>query len=137
MTQPTAAETWLYSKLSADATLLGLVSTRIYGYVAPPQTTYPLVIYQYQAGHDVGGVSAVRIMSQEVYVVKAVGRDTSFSTLKPIAKRIDELLHRASGSTADGQVLACVREQPFRMVEVEDGIEYRYLGGIYRIFVAG
>lgn len=135
--QPTAGESWLYDCLSGDATLTGLVGSRIVDRIAERGQDYPLVVFQFQGGHDVMGVAAARLLGQEVFLVKAVGRAPSYATLKPIAKRIDELLHKAHGETDDGKVRACVREQPFKMVELIDGIEYRHLGGLYRLYMAG
>jgi len=135
MSEIATVETWLYSVLSDDITLTGLVGSRIYGYVAPRTATYPLVIYQYQGGRDVAGVGATRILTNGVWLVKGVDHETSLTTLKAIEGRIDALLHKASGSVADGQVLACVREEPFSLVEVIDGEQYRHLGGMYRVLV--
>lgn len=135
MSETTTVETWLYSVLSNDVTLSGLVGGRIYGYVAPEGATFPLVIYQFQGGRDVAGVGATRIMTSGVWVVKGVDCETSFTALKAIADRIDALLHKSSGSVADGQVLACVREEPFSLVEVIDSVQYRHLGGMYRVLV--
>ncbi len=134
MAAQTASDAWLYSQLSSDAFLSSLVSDRIYGQVAPRDAEYPLIVFQFQGGHDVSGVNATRIMTQEVYVVKAAAKSTSFEILKPIAARLDELLHGARGATPDGVILACVREQPIKLVEIEDGVQYRLLGGIYRIY---
>jgi len=129
-----ASDAWLYSRLSGDGVLASLVGSRIFGQIAPRDAEYPLVVFQFQGGHDVGGVNATRIMTQEVYLVKAAAKSSSFDTLKPIAARCDELLHGARGATTDGVILACVREQPIKLVEIEDGVQYRILGGIYRIY---
>jgi len=135
MSEIATVETWLHNVLSNDVTLSGLVGSRIYGYVAPNKATFPLVIFQFQGGRDVAGVGAARIMTSGVWLVKSVDRETNFTNLKAIEARIDSLLHKASGSVADGQVLACVREEPFSLVEVIDGIQYRHLGGMYRVLV--
>ena len=133
--ETTTAETWLYGVLSGDATLAGLVSTRIYGYLAPNSATYPLVVYQYQAGSDLMGVGTARIWSDSVYVIKAIAKAETFGTLKTIADRIDTLLHAESGSATGGSVVGCVRERAYSLVEVVDTVQLRHLGGIYRILV--
>jgi len=46
---------------------------------------------------------------------------------------VDAVLHGASGTATDGTVIACVRERAFEMVEMTDGVQYRHLGGIYRV----
>jgi multidrug efflux pump subunit AcrA (membrane-fusion protein) len=50
-----------------------------------------------------------------------------------IAKRIDAVLHAASGSNVDGVIIACTRLRPFQLTELTDGVQYRHLGGFYRL----
>lgn len=129
-TELTTIKTWLYAKLADDAAGVG---DRVYDSLAPRSATYPLVIFQFQGGHDTFGVGTARILSQGTWLVKGVEKAKGFGTLKTIAGTIDSLLHASSGTAGGGTVLACVREQPFMMVENQDGEEYRHLGGIYRI----
>ena len=133
MIETLRVDQWLYQLLSGDSTLSGLVGGRIYGYLAPQDAALPHVVYSHQAGHDVRGVGPVRIMVSLVYQVKAVGQGGSFAGLKAIADRLDQLLQGASGSVVDGRVLMCVREQPVEYVEVDSGVQYRHLGGLWRI----
>jgi len=133
MIESARVEQWLYELLAGDQTLAGLVSGRIYGYLAPPGAALPLVIYSYQSGHDVRGVGPTRVMAEATYQVKAVDRGPSFANVKAIADRLDSLLQGASGDVVDGQVLMCVRENQVAYVEVDSGIQYRHLGGLYRI----
>ncbi|MGL4651570.1 MAG: hypothetical protein ACRC1H_19340, partial [Caldilineaceae bacterium] len=57
------------------------------------------------------------------------------------ADRIDALLQGSAGSVAAasplpaGNVWACVRETPFRLVEETATAQYRHLGGVYRLYV--
>jgi len=134
MSELDAIDRWLLAVLSGDGTLTGLVSTRIYDTLAPQGATMPYVVYQNQAGHDVRGVGPSRIMADVLYVVKAVCEGTSFTPVRAIADRIDTLLQGASGSNVDGTVLACVRESPFSMIETTDGKQYRWRGGVYRLW---
>lgn len=133
MIETLRVDQWLYERLSGDTTLSNLVGGRIYAYLAPQDATLPFVLYSHQAGHDVRGVGPARIMTSLVYQVKAVGQGGSFGPLKAIADRLDTLLQGASGSVVDGTVLMCVREQPIEYVEIEDGVQYRHLGGLWRI----
>lgn len=132
----TLVESWLYTTLSTDATLVAQVGTRIYSYVAPTTATTPYVVFNAQSpGFDVMGVGTARVMLNCLYQVKVVVQDASFSTAKAAANRIDALLHGATGAPTGGEVLGCVREGPLAYAEVTDGIEYRHLGGLYRIWV--
>lgn len=129
------ANQWLYARLSSDPVLAQLVGERIYSPPAPPGAELPFVLYRYQAGYDVRGVGATRIMTDLVYQVQVVGRGASVSPLQPIADRLDVLLQGASGSVGNGRVLTCVREQPIAYPEVVDGVTYHYVGGLWRILV--
>lgn len=136
MIETTLVESWLYSRLSTDAALAAEVGNRIYAYVAPARTATPYVVFSAQSpGFDVMGVGTARVMLNCLYQVKVVVQDASFSGAKKAADRIDELLHGATGTPAGGQVLGCVREGPLAYAEVSDGVEYRHLGGLYRIWV--
>jgi hypothetical protein len=124
---------WLYGVLSGDSTLSALVAGRIYSALAPQDAALPFVVFNQQAGVDVRGVGPYRIMTSLVYQIKAIGRGGSFQPIAAIADRLDQLLQGASGSVVDGRILMCVREQPLAYVEVEDGVHYRHLGGLWRI----
>lgn len=135
MIEPLLGMKWIYATLSADATLTGLVSTRIYDGLAPQGGALPYVVYNHMGGADLLGIGAIRVFANGLYQVKAVCKGNSYAPAKAIADQVDELLHGASGATTDGVVLACVREQPLALIEQQDGIEYRHVGGIYRLFV--
>lgn len=134
MAETLVAESWLYSVLAADSQLAATVGTRIYAYIAPEVAAFPYVVYQNQAGRDVRGVGPLRIMANMLYVVKAVGQTSSFGTLEAAANRIDAVLQAASGTNVRGTVIACVREQPFALVESLSAGQYRHLGGVYRLW---
>ena len=134
MAETLVAEQWLYSVLAADSQLAAIVGTRIYAYVAPQGATMPFVVYQNQAGRDVRGVGPLRLMANLLYVVKVVAQTNSFATLETAANRIDVVLQAASGTNVRGTVIACVREQPFSLVESTNEGQFRHLGGIYRLW---
>lgn len=137
------AEGWLYATLHADSTLETLVggSGRAWlfntsgGALVPTDAVYPLVTYQEQSGVDVMEVSSIRIMVNALYLVSVWGKTADFGDIKTAAARLDVLLHRTSGSTADGTVFGCRREDPFRQATTPNGVAFRRAGGIYRLFV--
>lgn len=134
MAETLVAEAWLQSVLNGDSTLNTAVGGRIYSYVAPPGATFPHVIYQNQAARDVRGNGPQRIMANMLYTVKVIGETTSFASIEAAANRIDAVLQAVSGSTVRGVVVACVREQPFSLVESTPSGQYRHLGGVYRLW---
>ncbi len=144
MNESYRAETWLYATLAADTGAGGVnhattgVAGRIYAYLAPADaTTYPQVMLNYQGGADVMMLGAVRALNNMVYQVKVIGKGAApnFGAIKALADRIDTLLHAAAGTTTDGRVLSCVREQGISYVEVSGSDVYSHLGGLYRLQV--
>jgi hypothetical protein len=127
-------DTWLLQRLAGDAVGVG---DRVYADFAPRGAQFPLVIYQCQTPNDVMGVNGARIMTTGTWIVKAVTPANGFAGLTSIAAAIDARLHRQTYGTVDGggQVLACVRERPFKLVEVEDGKRIYHLGAIFLIQV--
>ena len=138
MQETARAEKWLYSVLSGDTGAGGvntLVGGRIYAYLAPERSAYPLVIFSHQGDYDVMGVGTARILASTLYQVKAVGKASAVSmmSLQAIADRIDALLQGASGTVTGGEIVSCVREQQISYVEYAESAVYGHLGGLYRI----
>lgn len=133
MIETTRVDEWLKTTLAASAPLAALVSTRIYGYVAPQGTTGNMVIYNWMGGSDLVAVSGYRALVNGLWQVKAVTQSNSFAQAKAIMDIVDGLIHRQTGSTSDSLILACVRESPVQYPEITNGIQYRHLGGLYRI----
>lgn len=134
MSELLAVEQHLYSTLSTLTTGTSALATGVYSHVAPECAGFPYIVFQRQAGHDVNGVGATRILSSELYTVKAIS-DTSFATIDRLVDAIDALLHKSSGTTTAGTVFSVVRESPFSLPTVEDGLAYFQRGGVYRILV--
>lgn len=126
---------WIYGILSVDATLVGLVGSRIYRGMAPLNATFPCVVFFYMpGGQDVRGTGTYNIMVSGYWVIKAIDRNNSPASAGTIADRIDTLLHGQSGAVSGGAVLACVRDEPVSFTELVDGALYQHVGGMYRIY---
>jgi hypothetical protein len=130
-------EPWLYATLSGDDELMGLLSDdtdRVSGTLSATMLPTPYVTFLLQSPLDVVGVGGIRISTDNLYIVKAVDQTGSWDILAPIARRIDVLLHREGlvMSEAAGS-LSCTRERTFQAAEVTGDLQYRHLGGIYRI----
>jgi hypothetical protein len=135
--ETTRIDTWLRARLAADSALTAVVGTRLYGELAPQATATPFVVWQLVDVDDVvGATAATRIMVTSTWAVKAVADAATFAgPLATAADRIDAVLHAAVGGAAgDATVWTAVRERPLRLVEVDDGVTWRHLGGIYRIW---
>jgi hypothetical protein len=130
------ADRWLYDRLTNDATLMNLV-TAVYSDIAPEDAVYDFVLMSLpnQGGVSRQTANADRVYDSLRYLIRVVGETESYGALDAAASRIETLLHKASGVTSNGQVLACTYEEPFRMPEVDGSRQFRYLGGYYRLLV--
>lgn len=133
--ETTIVDQWLQATLTGDSVLIGLLPDGVDGVhadVAPGAARHPLVVHQFQGAADVRGAGPFRIMTNGLWLVRAIDETRDYLTLAPIANRIDVLLQAASGTAAAGIVFSSVREYPYRMVERDNGHDYRHLGGAYR-----
>lgn len=124
-------EPWLYSTLSGDATLTGMV-VNVVGAITPDIQEGRYVSFALSSSRDIGGVGTARIMVDALYIVTVLGQTTSQDELAPVARRIDELLHGKSVTTPNGS-LTCVRRDVISYPEVIQGLAYLHLGGLYSI----
>lgn len=128
-----AAEEFIYSTLSGDATLMAQLPGGVWNVQANERAPYPLVVFQFMSGIDAAAVGALRIWTSMIYLVKAIAEADNFAALNSAVARIDALLHRTSGTAADGTVWTCTREQAIRLPDSVAGRQYRQAGGLFRI----
>lgn len=129
--------TFIVQRLQASAAITSAVGTRIYQDVAPQDATLPYIIFQSTDPSDLRAVGAIRVATNDEWLVKAVAQTASYGgILATLADAIDAQLHGSDGVhgvVAGGTVLHSYRSKPFRMAEVDNGIQYRYKGGFYRL----
>lgn len=134
--ETTRVDEWVQGRLTGDATLVGLLAGGIHADVAPQGSVFPVVVHQFQGGADVRtATSDGRIMLSALWLIKAIGKSETYLGLRAAADRIDALFEKASGAAGtDGFVFSSTRVTPFRLAEDDEGVAYRHLGGIYRVF---
>jgi hypothetical protein len=130
------ASTWLYDTLT-DTPITGV--TGVYEDAAPQGATDKnsrwVEFELFAPGQDVAEVAEQRIWTELTFMVRVVMRGRSSVALTDIAAEVDDRLHRASGTTADGAVISSTRSQEHQENWTEMGIEYRALGGVYHLIV--
>ena len=136
MNETARLELWLYTALTDNSTLMGLIDT-VYAYQAPQTETFakPFVIYAPLTALDLTGMGPFRIFTTFMYKVVAVGKTTSLQALSTIADQIDTTLQNAQATTTDTRILSCIRVNELSLGEDIQGVSYRQLGGKYRIQV--
>lgn len=132
----TRIDEWLYDLFSANATITSTVGGRIYGDVAPQGSTFPLVLFAFLGGADKVITFSSRF-TNAIYLIRAVGRGSSYDSIELLADRLDVLLGNAVPTNGvvvrDIRIASCNREQPFQRKDTTDGVPVVYLGGFYRI----
>lgn len=134
---------WVYKTLSNDGTLTALLAGfspssvgEIYGDTVPTDVKFPYIIFHLQSpGVDGMTVEGDLVINRSMWTVKVVDRSESYQTIMAVYSRVHQLLHKASGIVADGQVLHSRRVQAIHYPELREAFNYRHLGGIYQIYV--
>lgn len=132
MEYPEAAE-WITGLLTGTP-IAGV--TAVQEHPAQELSTFPLITFSQQAPSvDVMVINGNRVWSELVFLVTAIAKGESTKALKAIATEIDARLHRASGTSTDGRILESVRTGGFQASELDNGVQYRRLGGFYQLIV--
>ena len=139
-------DSWIASTLAANATITSLAGSRIYLEAAPTTVeVYPFIVYQMETAEDLRVVNGFRVWTDTVYIVKAIAQTSTYTDMVDIGAAIDAALTSSVGGsvsipnpggagTFDGMTFACIRERPFRLLEIDQGVAYRHVGGAYRIY---
>lgn len=135
-----AIERWVYSTLSGDATLVGLLANMpngtdpaIYaGRLAPSQTEYPAVAFDIPQMTDINA-QGHRHQCHAMLVVYSFGN----SPIPPygVANRVQELLHQAK-AVSEGYTLVCERMSESVRTSVDGSRQWRHVVTEYRIMLA-
>lgn len=136
-TETQVAAAWLYDTLSNDSEVTDLVDTRIYQDVAPQGSTTPYIVYQASGqANDLMVVGQIRVWSDGLWTVKVVDQSNSYASADAVYTKVDLALHRGDGTATGGIVHTATREQTFSYPEIDQGVHYKHIGGVYRIQVS-
>jgi len=129
------AFSWISTTMKADTTLMANATGGVWQGFADIGTIAPYALVTCQSDVDVLTMNAVRLFTNGVFQIKAIGPTSGFTTLITIADRIDALFRRTGpvAITGGGGVLACYREQSVSYSEIINGSAWSHLGGLYRI----
>lgn len=132
-----ALEIRLTARLDADATLLGLVGTRIYNRDAWEDLASPYVLFEpISAAIDERDMESARTIVSLLYLVRVVTReDTGLEGAAAAADRVDALLHNWRDLATTPHLL-CERETEYsaRISITDDALRYER-GGYYRFLL--
>lgn len=130
----------LYGKLAGDTTLNNLLGTPAAGYSkaiyhqeAPQDADHPLVIFSKQSGVPTQAMSDPSAYETDIWLVKAVDRNTSADPAESVAARITALLNDASLSISGADTLYLRRQSDVEYSEVDRGQKYQHVGSLFRL----
>jgi hypothetical protein len=133
----------LYGKLAGDTTLNNLLASPPSGYSksifdseAPPQATYPFLVFFKQAGTPTESFGDPDALDTDVWLVKGVDRGTSADTVEAIQARVQVLLNDATLSISGATLQYLRRESDVQYAEIRDGVTYRNAGAQYRLITS-
>lgn len=140
MTEITQAYAYVVGAMKADSALMVAAVGGVWQGFAPIGTTAPYALVTKQDAGDSLTMNAVRILSQILLQIKAVGPSTSYDTLEIIANRIDALFGRSGVVTPStgGVVFDTYRDGEIAYEEEPaPGVQMSHLGGLYHIEIQG
>jgi hypothetical protein len=130
----------LYGKLSGDTTLNGLLAAPATGYAkaiyhqqAPSNAPHPFVIFQKQAGNPTETFGDPSALETDVWLVKAIDKNTSADPAEAIQARVIALLNDATLSISGHDLKYLRRESDVEYPEVSDGVQYKHAGALFRL----
>lgn len=137
---PTAIRRAIYGKMAGDSTLNALLaspptgySKAIYHQVAPDAAAHPFVIFNKQAGTPTYAMVTTPAYETDVWLIKAVDKDTSADDAEAVAARLNALLTDGVLSISGATQLYLRRQSDIDYEETDDGVVYRHVGSLYRL----
>jgi hypothetical protein len=136
----TATRRAIYGKLAGDTTLNNLLapppqgwSKSIYYQVAPENAAFPFVVFNKQSGVPTEAHGDPSAFENDIWLVKAVDRDSTADDAEAAAERIIALLNDASLSVSGATLAYLRRQSDVDYAEVSNGQTYRHAGSLFRL----
>jgi hypothetical protein len=127
-------------KMAGDTTLNGLLAAPATGYSkaiyhksAPSNAAFPFVIFNRQSGAPTYAMATVAAYETDVWLIKAVDKNTSADTAEAVAARLNTLLTDGVLSISGAVQLFLRRQSDVDYEETGDGVRYHHAGSLYRL----
>jgi hypothetical protein len=126
---------WLFGVLSNDSFITSKVGNRISSSLSGAGIKTPYITWEVSATRAVRGISGVLLDTNSLVDITAVTSEAAWKDAALIAGRIRTLIDRKNVtiSTPIPASLACFLENEIRYPDVTEGVQYRHLGGAYRV----
>lgn len=137
VTETTGALGWIAATVAADSTITTLAGYGgLWENLAPLTVTSPYLIAQLMSSTDVLTANGHRVMSNQLWQLKGIAPASDYAALQTIAIRLDALfgdVRQAGNATVT--VSSSTREQEVNYSENVGTIQWRHVGGMYRLVV--
>lgn len=110
-----------------------LATGGIYPDVAPEGATFPYVTVTPSRSPSANRVYQAVAFEESVYLVKAIDKQYSESSLFPIVARVRALLDGATLTIEGYESRAVLWQNDLEYAETQDGATYRHKGGFYYV----
>jgi len=111
-----AVEADIYTELTTDATVSGLVGTNVFPSVAPQDADLPHVVYQRIGGGPIDTSPGPSGTTNRLYAFYC--RATSYSGMKTLAEAVRDVLGTYTAAAGSPSVSSC------RLIEESEDVEY-------------
>lgn len=130
----TRVDQWIYERLTGDSALTAIVGTKVFVDNAPQGTAFPFVVFSLEYAADVVSHNHTRIMVESLWRIRVNKASESYDNeMQAVADRIDVLFDRTSGTAGGAAIFSSVRDEPYKRPLIDEGKQYRALGGLYRV----
>jgi len=103
--------------------------------IPPAWAVLPAYVYSMASARDINALGEPgQIMVEATYIIKVIAKSTSWSAVATWADTLDSALDGAVYEQ-DGYRLEVRRERPIAYIEIDNGQEYRHLGGYYTVYL--
>lgn len=133
MNSLTVIESWIASKMLANATIFGLVGQNIFLGEAEEGPEL-FVVFRYVDSRPMYTLGVKRAVSDNYYDIVVWQKGTNTLDAKTIANEIDDIFSDIKVEAYQGFEMSSQTERQLSLVDqTENGVIYRSLGGTYRI----
>lgn len=128
------AQKWLYSMLTANATVVSTFGTNVGANPLPRDKGFPRLTYNcFTPQDDLLLVGTGIFWAGLRFVVRAIVEGNDTLDVDAGLEAMHDSIHGQYGFTTDAYIVSCVRVRPYYLHEMSDSIEYTHIGGEYLI----
>lgn len=120
MTEPVLFENGLFSFLTSDTAVGGMIGTRMYGSVAPPHAALPRIVYTKVADGNTQTMCATDSVKGDRYQLDCYAKD--YKTSKLLAKLVKNSMVDFRGFMGDTYVKTVILETDHDLTDPDPGL---------------